>query len=158
MANITHYPLPENPYFSAFADRKRLSGPALRRLFKIAAKWKLNTRDTRLLLGGMSSRRYKQLSSRPAGRVLRADQLFRVLCLIGIDRSLRNLLPRRQASNWAQTPDRRLPGGTPLYSMIHNGPTHMWDWWQRLERDMAEKRKTQRRERATSGIRAKHST
>ena len=140
----THSQPPKNPYFSAFADRKLLSGPALRRFIMIVTKWKLDTKDARLLLGGMSSRRFNQLSMHTDGRILNADQLFRVLCVIGIDRSVRKLLPRRQADRWAQTPDRRLPGGTPLFSMIHNSPTDIWQWWQRIERTVAEKCKAGR--------------
>jgi hypothetical protein len=114
----SRYQPPNIPDYSSFAERRRLSGPALRQFFKIMLKWKLDTKDVRLLLGGITIRRLKQLSTRTEGRILNQDQLLRAASLIAIDRCLHKLLPRRQADNWARTPNRELAGGTPLFNMI----------------------------------------
>lgn len=138
-----HQP-PAIPNYSSVAVRRRLSGPVLRRFFKIIRKWKIRTKEARLLLGGISSRRFKQLSNRPEGRILNPDQLLRVTSVIAIDQALRELLPRRQANAWANTPDMRLPGGTPLHQMIRDGPLVLWPWRQSLERQVSELRNAQK--------------
>jgi hypothetical protein len=124
----TRYQPPPIPDYSSIATRRRLSGPSLRRFFKIMRKWKIGTKDARLLLGGIPSRRFKQLSSRPEGRILNQDQLLRVTSVIAIDQSVRQLIPRRQADKWALKPDRMLPGGTPLFNLIQGGALTLWRW------------------------------
>jgi hypothetical protein len=104
-------------------------------------KWKVDTKDTRSLLGGITSRRFKQLSTRTEGRILNQDQLLRATSVIAIDRSLPKLLPRRQADNWARTPNSRLPGGTPLFNMIAGGPIAPWLWRLSLEEQVSEQKK-----------------
>jgi hypothetical protein len=73
---IKPYKVPKIPNCSSFAERKRLSGPSLRRFFKIMKKWRVGPKDVRLLLGGITSQRFKQLSARPERRVLKQDQLL----------------------------------------------------------------------------------
>ncbi len=126
------------PYYSATADRKRLSGPALRRFFKIMERWKIDEKSARLLLGGMSSTRFRQLKARPKGSVLNPDQLLRIICIATLDESLGAVLPKRQVNQWAQTPTMSLPGGTPLYGMIHGGTTTLWTWSQSLQKQASE--------------------
>jgi hypothetical protein len=81
------------------------------------------------------------LSTRKEGRILNQDQLLRATSLIAIDRSLHELLPRRQADNWARTPNSRLPGGTPLFNMIAVGPTSLWEWLLSLAKQVSEQKK-----------------
>jgi hypothetical protein len=97
-------------------------------------KWKIDRKDARSLLGGVSSWRYKQLSTRPETRILNPDQLLRATCVIAIDQALRKLIPGRQADQWAQAPDMRLRGGTPLYNMIKGGALTLWAWSQSIEK------------------------
>ena len=93
-------------------------------------KWKVDTKDVRFLLGGITSRRFRQLSTRPKGRILNQDQLLRATNVIAIDQSLHKLLPRRQADKWVQTPNRQFCGGTPLCNMVGGGALTLWEWRQ----------------------------
>ncbi len=137
----THrYQTPNIPDYSSIAERRRLSGPTLRRFFEVLRKWKVDIKDARLLLGGISGRRIKQLSIRPERRILNQDQLLRATSVIAIDRSLHNLLTRRQADKWARTQNRCLPGGTPLSNMIAGGPLALWEWQVRLEKQVSEQK------------------
>jgi hypothetical protein len=98
----TRYQPPDNPNYSYLTVRKNLSGPALRRFFRIMQKWQIGAKDARLLPGGIGSKCYKQLSTRPDGRIVNSDQLLRVTCVIAMNKALRNLLPRRQAYKWTR--------------------------------------------------------
>ncbi len=57
----TNYQSPEIPYYSVIVDRRRLSGPALLRFFQIMKKWEVDEKDARLLLGGITKRRFQKL-------------------------------------------------------------------------------------------------
>jgi hypothetical protein len=138
----TRYQPAEIPDYSSIVVRRRLSGPTLRHFFKIMQKWKVDAKDIRLLLGGISTRRFRQLSIRPEGRILNQDQLLRVTSLIAIDQALKELLPWQQADNWARTPDMRLRGGTPLHNLIRGGTVTLWEWRQSLERQVSESQET----------------
>jgi hypothetical protein len=141
----TNYQPPEIPDHSSIAERKRLSGPTLRRFFRIMQKWKVDPKDARLLLGGITSRRFQQLSTRPEGRILNQDQLLRATSVIAIDHALHKLLSRRQADQWAQAPNMRFRGGTPLYNMIKDGPLTLWACRQSLEKLVSESQKAEKR-------------
>ncbi len=142
---ITNYQPPAIPDYSSVAVRRRLSGPALQGFFRIVKKWRISVKDARLLLGGISGERFKQMSTRPEGRILNPDQLLRVTSLIAIDQALQELLPPQPANAWANTPDMQLPGGTPLYHMIREGPLVLWPWRQSLERQVLERRSAEQR-------------
>jgi hypothetical protein len=131
----------EIPDYSSIAERRRLSGPALRRFFMIMRHWKVDTRDARLLLGGINSRRFKLLSTRPEGRILNQDQLLRATSVVAIDQSLHKLLSWRQADKWMKTPDRRFRGGTPLFNMVEGGVLTLWEWCQSLDSQVSESRR-----------------
>jgi hypothetical protein len=134
----TRYQPPNIPDYFSFAERRRLSGPTLRRFLKIVLKWELDTRDVRLLFGGITTRHLKRLSTRMDGRILSQDQLLRATSSIAIDRCLYKLLPRRQADKWARTPNRQLPGGTPLFNMIAGGLIPLWELRLSLETQVSE--------------------
>jgi hypothetical protein len=137
----TRHQRPEIPDYSSIAVRRRLSGPTLRRFFKIMRKWEIDTRDARLLLGGITSRRFKLMSTRPEGRILNQDQLLRATSVVAIDQSLHKLLPFRQADKWMKAPDRRFRGGTPLFNMVEGGVLTLWEWRQSLDRQVSESRR-----------------
>lgn len=131
----TLYQTPKIPDYSAFAERKRLSGPCLRQFFKIMEKWKVGPKEVQLLLGGITSKRFKQLSARPEGRILSQDQLLRVTSIIVINKSLHMLLSRRQADKWVQTPNRdSMCRRTPLSYILDGGICSIWDLRQWLEK------------------------
>ena len=58
------------PDYSSFSEQERLSGRSLRRFFKIMQKWKVGLKDAQLLLGGITNRRFNQLSVPPDGLIL----------------------------------------------------------------------------------------
>lgn len=135
------YMVPKIPNYSSFAERKRLSGPSLRRFFKIMKKWRVGPKDVRLLLGGITTQRFKQLSARPERRILKQDQLLRVTTIIAIDDSLHKFLPRRQADKWVRTPsqDWRFRGGrTPLSDMLDGGILTLWEFRRQMEEQTSE--------------------
>ncbi|HKU24528.1 MAG TPA: hypothetical protein VJQ54_03595 [Candidatus Sulfotelmatobacter sp.] len=148
----TRHQPPDIPDYSSIVERRRLTGPALRRFFKIMRRWKVDTKDARLLLGGITSRRFKQLSTRPEGRILNQDQLLRVASVIAIDQSLHKLLPQRQADQWAQTPSRQFRGGTPLYNMLAGGALTLWEWRQSLDQRVSESRAAEREKQTKTPI------
>jgi hypothetical protein len=131
------YKAPKVPDYSSLGERKRLSCPSLRQFFKIMKRWMVGTKDSRILLGGISSQRFKQLSLTQEGRILSRDQLLRVTTIIAIDDSLRNLLPRGQANQWVQTSSRdwNFCGRTPLNAMVDGGILTLWELrWQLQDR------------------------
>jgi hypothetical protein len=90
-------------------------------------RWKISAEDARLLLGGISNRYYEQLAARPERRILNHDRLYRVFCVIAVDKALHIRFPRKQANRWVRTPCRDWPynGVTPLYRMIDGGALSM---------------------------------
>jgi len=142
----TLYQAPKIPNFSFFTERKRLSGPSLRRFFKIMEKWKAGPIDAQLLLGGITSQRFKQLSSRPEGRILKQDQLLRVTSVIAIYQSLHKLLSRKQADKWVQTPHGLwiFHGRTPLSYMVDGGILSLWELRLLLEARVSGSSETER--------------
>jgi hypothetical protein len=88
-----------------------------------------------LLLGGISSQRFKQLSARPEGRILNQDQLLRVTSIIAIYESLLMNISRRQADKWVKTPSGywRFRGRTPLSDMVEGGILALWELRRLLE-------------------------
>lgn len=140
----TNYHPPETLDYSSIVERRRLSGPALRRFFKIMRKWRVDMKDARLLLGGITNRRFQQLSSSPEGRILNQDQLLRVTSVIAIDQALQKLLPRRQADQWSQAPNMQFRGGTPLYNMIKGGALSLRAWRQSLEKQVSKGREAEK--------------
>jgi len=142
----TLYKAPKIPDYSSFGERKRLSSPSLRQFFKIMKRWKVRPKDSRMLLGGITSQRFKQLSLKPGGRILSRDQLFRVTTIIAIHDSLRNLLPHGQANKWVQTSsrDRRFCGRTPLCAMVDGGILTLWELRRQLEARSTDSNETER--------------
>jgi hypothetical protein len=142
----TLYKAPKIPDFSFFVERKRLSGPSLRRFFWTMKKWRVGPKDAPLLLAGITCQRFKQLSTRPEGRILKQDQLLRVTSIIAIDDALYKLLPRRQADKWVQMPSRdwRFRGRTPLSDMVDVGILTLWELRDQLEARASESGEAER--------------
>ncbi len=104
------------------SERERLSGSALRAFFNIAERWQLRDDDARQLLA-MSNGPFYQLKKNPDGKVLDADRLTRLSCLIGIFKALNILHGETLADEWVRLPNRnRIFGGEPpLDTMIRGG-------------------------------------
>jgi hypothetical protein len=127
MAQALHYPASryrgDAPVdLGARAVRDRLSAPALKAFFKIAARWKVRDEDARALLGGVSNGPFYEMKRNP-GRVLDADRLTRISYLIGTYKALHILHARRLADDWVSLPNTHpiFGGRTPLDYMIRGG-------------------------------------
>ena len=64
-------------------ERKRLSGPALRTFFNVAAKWQLSVTEQRALLGWPAASTYHKYKAREHG-ALSYDTLTRLSLILGI--------------------------------------------------------------------------
>jgi antitoxin Xre/MbcA/ParS-like protein len=120
-------PSPPPPDFSSKPERERLSVPALKAFFNIIERWAIRDEDARQLLGGVSNGPYYQMKKNPEGRVLSADELFRISYLIGIFKALNTLHGQRVADQWVRLPNsnRIFTGQTPLGFMKKGGQRAM---------------------------------
>lgn len=103
-------------------ERERLSPPAIRAFFNIAARWGIRDEDAKALLGGISNGPYYEMKKKP-DRVLDADRLLRISYLIGIFKALNILHSKKLADAWISLPNsnRIFAGQTPLAYMIKGG-------------------------------------
>ena len=99
--------------------RKRLSGPALRTFFRIAAAWQLTVVEQRALLGWPAASTYHKYKSGD----LSFDTLTRLSLILGIYKSLQLLYPEpRFADGWIRMPNTNLLfGGTPPLTLMIDG-------------------------------------
>jgi hypothetical protein len=103
--------------------RKRLSGPALRTFFNVAAVWALSVNDQRALLGWPAASTYHKYKAREHG-ALSFDTLTRLSLILGIYKSLQVLYPEQPfADAWIRMPNSNplFGGSTPLSFMIDGG-------------------------------------
>jgi hypothetical protein len=120
-------PLPPPPDFTSKAERERLSGPALKAFFNIMEHWQIRDEDARELLGGVSNGPYYQMKKKQEGRILSADELFRISYLIGIFKALNTLHGQPLADRWIRLPNsnRIFNGLAPLEYMKKGGQVAM---------------------------------
>ena len=115
-------PLPPPPDFTSRAERERLSDAALKAFFNIIARWQIRDEDARELLGGVSNGPYYQMKKNQEGRILSADQLFRISYLIGIFKALNTLHGQPLADRWIRLPNsNRIFNGLPPLEYIKKG-------------------------------------
>jgi hypothetical protein len=102
--------------------RRRLSGPALRTFFNIAAAWKLNVTEQRGLLGWPASSTFHKYKAGEHG-TLSFDTLTRLSLVIGIYSGLQVLYPEPAfADAWVKTPNSHpLFGGRPALELMIEG-------------------------------------
>ena len=102
--------------------RKRLSGPALRTFFRIAAGWQLSVVEQRALLGWPAASTYHKYKAGELG-ALSFDTLTRLSLILGIYKSLQLLYPEpRFADAWVRMPNTNLLfGGTPPLTLMTDG-------------------------------------
>jgi len=87
------------------APDKDLSGPALRAFFRIAAAWKLNARQERVLLGNPPESTFFKWKKAQQGNLSR-DVLERISYVLGIYKSLQILFPdNARADEWISRPN-----------------------------------------------------
>ena len=90
---------------SAAADRKGLSGPALRTFFRIAALWGLSVDEQMTLLGVTARSTFFKWKKCP-NTVLPKDALERISYVLGIYKAIRILLPDEKAADeWVRRPN-----------------------------------------------------
>ncbi len=118
---VAGYDFEAVPNFADMATRKRLSPPAVRGFFRIAAKWHIRDEDARLLLGGISSGSFYSLKKNP--RALDQDTLTRISLIVGIFKALNILYSSRLADAWITLPNTNpmFHGNTPLAYMQRLG-------------------------------------
>ena len=103
--------------------RKRLSGPALRTFFNIAAAWRLTVAEQRGLLGWPAASTYHKYKAGDHG-ALSFDTLTRLSLVLGIYKSLQVLYPEPAfADGWVRMPNSNpmFAGRLPLALMIDAG-------------------------------------
>jgi hypothetical protein len=103
--------------------RKRLSGPALRTFFNVAAAWQLSVVEQRALLGWPAASTYHKYKTGEHG-ALSFDTLTRLSLILGIYKSLQVLCPEQEfADRWLRLPNSNamFGGATPLSVMIDAG-------------------------------------
>ena len=116
-------PLRPLPDFTSKAERERMSGPALNTFFYIIERWQIPDEDARELLGGVSNGPYHQMKKNQEGRILSADELFRISYLMGIFKALNTLHGQPLADRWIRLPNsnRIFNGLAPLAYMKKGG-------------------------------------
>lgn len=108
--------------------RRKLSGPALRTFFNIAAAWGLTVREQRALLGWPAASTFHKYKARDHGAVP-FDMLTRISLVIGIYKSLQILYPEPEfADRWVRMPNSHLlfEGHPPLSVMTDGGIDGMY--------------------------------
>ena len=102
--------------------RRRLSGPALRTFFNIAAAWQLTVQEQRALLGWPAASTFHKYKAGDHG-ALTFDTLTRLSLLIGIYKSLQLLYPEPAfADRWPRMPNSHaLFGGRPALTLMTDG-------------------------------------
>lgn len=103
-------------------ERRRLSGPALRTFFNIAAAWELTVNEQRALLGWPASSTLHKYKSGDHG-TLSFDTLTRISLVIGIYKSLQVLYPEPAFSDrWVRMPNsQEIFGGRPALWLMTEG-------------------------------------
>jgi hypothetical protein len=103
-------------------QRRRLSGPALRTFFRIAAAWRLTVIEQRALLGWPPSSTFHKYKAGDHG-TLSIDMLTRVSLVIGIYSGLQVLYPEPAfADAWVRAPNSHpLFGGRPALTLMLDG-------------------------------------
>jgi hypothetical protein len=103
--------------------RRRLSGPALRTFFRIAAAWSLTVNEQRALLGWPAASTFHKYKNDDHG-ALTFDTLTRISLVLGIYKALQMLYPDQSlADGWVRLPNANpIFGGRPaLTLMIDSG-------------------------------------
>jgi hypothetical protein len=90
--------------------RKRMSGPAMRTFFNIAAKWDLEAKEQIALLGSPAQSTFYKYKAGDVG-TLSFDLLTRISLVLGIFKDLRILFPDTAvADRWF-----KLPNSNPMF-------------------------------------------
>lgn len=104
------------------AERRRLSGPALRTFLRIAELWGLSVEEQMTLLGVTARSTFFKWKKDP-NAVLPKDTLERISYILGIYKALQTLLPDENAADkWVKRPNAAQPfGGRPALDRMLSG-------------------------------------
>ena len=96
------------------------TGAMLRAFFNLTARWRLNDRQSRILLGGPAARTYARWK---AGQVepsrISRDTRERLSMLMGIHKNLRTLFPDpSRGYRWLRKPNRAFGGESALNRLL----------------------------------------
>ena len=102
--------------------RRRLSGPAIRTFFNVAASWGLSVRDQLALLGYPAASTYHKYKAGQIG-ALPYDMLTRISLVLGIYKALHILYPDAAlADRWVHLPNSNpMFGGNPAIRLMADG-------------------------------------
>lgn len=108
--------------FSRQADRKRMTGIALKAFRRLAEEWKLSNAEAAALLG-VSVTVWERIKRGAWSGELSQDQLTRVSAAVGIYKGLHLLFVDEMASRWPRSPNNGplFNRATPIDSMIDGG-------------------------------------
>ena len=112
--------------FAAEADRRRLTGPAVKAVVRCLAAWQGSNAEGAALLGVSQSTWDRMKAGRWDGS-LSQDQLTRASALIGVFKGLHLLFADAMADRWPRLPNRGpiFNHQTPLQAMIAGGIPRM---------------------------------
>ncbi len=104
------------------AVRRKMSGPAIRTFFNVAAAWELDNEEERALLGWLPPSTFYKYKAGQVG-MLGYDVLMRISLVLGIYKDLHILYPERElADRWVRLPNSNpLFGGKPALSLMTGG-------------------------------------
>src|ERR671921_1976936 len=99
--------------------RRRMSGPALRTFFNVAAAWDLSVADQRALLGWPATSTFHKYKGGDHG-TLAFDTLTRISLVLGIYKALHVLYPDAAlADRWVKLPNANpMFGGRPALTLM----------------------------------------
>jgi hypothetical protein len=118
--DVPGYKIATAPDLSRPETRTRLSPTALKVFFAIVEEWRLSMSQAADLLGKSRSGIYKLRGSQT---VLSQDELTRISYLIGINKALHVVFPRKLAGEWMIRPNDHplFHGETPLAYVTRAG-------------------------------------
>ncbi len=104
------------------AVRRKMSGPAIRTFFNIAAAWELDNEEERALLGWLPPSTFYKYKAGNVG-TLAYDVLMRISLVLGIYKALHILYPERDlADRWVKLPNSNpMFGGKPALTLMTGG-------------------------------------
>ena len=112
--------------FSGEADRRRLTGPAVKAVLRLVAAWDGSNSEGAALLG-VSESTWDRMKSGKWDSTLSQDQLTRASALIGVFKGLHLLFANDMADRWPKLANRGpiFDRKTPIQAMIEGGIPRM---------------------------------
>jgi hypothetical protein len=121
-------PAPAPQTFASEADRKRLSGVAVKAFMRVIEAWGLTNADAAALLG-VSGSTWDRIKRGSREEALSQDQLTRASAIIGLYKGLELLFADDKSVRWPSQKNRGplFGGATPVEAMIAGGIPLMLD-------------------------------